>query len=73
MIFKTLEEAEKFYKKLFQTYRGEVKIQDISNYEDKPLSWHKLSSQIYVHILKDVGLWTITKIVLNHSHPYCPD
>ncbi|XP_015955930.1 protein FAR1-RELATED SEQUENCE 5-like [Arachis duranensis] len=29
--------------------------------------------RIYVPILKDVGLWTISKVVLNQSHPYCPD
>ncbi|RYR28478.1 hypothetical protein Ahy_B01g052612 [Arachis hypogaea] len=29
-------------------------------------------ARIYVHILKDVGLWRIFKVVLNHSHPYCP-
>ncbi|RYQ90054.1 hypothetical protein Ahy_B09g096352 [Arachis hypogaea] len=23
--------------------------------------------------MKDVGLWTISKVVLNHSHPCCPD
>ncbi|XP_015939966.1 protein FAR1-RELATED SEQUENCE 5-like [Arachis duranensis] len=28
---------------------------------------------IYVHILKDVGLWIIFKVVLKHSHPYCPN
>ncbi|RYR22251.1 hypothetical protein Ahy_B03g067535 [Arachis hypogaea] len=64
MIFKTLEEARKFYKhysKLVdfstkirnttrdgdkiknQLIRGEVKIQDIFNFEDKPFSWVKLS------------------------------
>ncbi|RYR31830.1 hypothetical protein Ahy_B01g056750 [Arachis hypogaea] len=31
------------------------------------------SAIIYVHIIKDVGLWTISKVVLNHSHPCCPD
>ncbi|RYQ89919.1 hypothetical protein Ahy_B09g096317 isoform F [Arachis hypogaea] len=30
-------------------------------------------SRIYVHIMKDVDLWTISKIVLNHSHPCCPN
>ncbi|RYQ92708.1 hypothetical protein Ahy_B09g098926 [Arachis hypogaea] len=29
--------------------------------------------RIYVHIMKDVGLWIISKVVLNHSHPFCPD
>ncbi|RYR02824.1 hypothetical protein Ahy_B06g081660 isoform A [Arachis hypogaea] len=26
-------------------------------------------ARIYVHILKDVGLWTIFKVILNYSHP----
>ncbi|QHN77048.1 Transposon protein [Arachis hypogaea] len=30
-------------------------------------------ARIYVHILKDISLWTIFKVVLNHSHPRCPD
>ncbi|RYR62010.1 hypothetical protein Ahy_A04g019309 [Arachis hypogaea] len=30
-------------------------------------------AMIYVHIMKDVGLWTISKVVMNHSHPCCPD
>ncbi|XP_052117824.1 protein FAR1-RELATED SEQUENCE 5-like [Arachis duranensis] len=30
-------------------------------------------ARIYVHILTDVGLWIISKVVLNHSHPCCPD
>ncbi|RYR78254.1 hypothetical protein Ahy_A01g002990 [Arachis hypogaea] len=29
--------------------------------------------KIYVHIMNDVSLWTISKIVLNHSHPCCPN
>ncbi|RYQ90263.1 hypothetical protein Ahy_B09g096450 isoform K [Arachis hypogaea] len=23
--------------------------------------------------MKDVGVWTISKVVLNHSHPCCPE
>ncbi|RYR43825.1 hypothetical protein Ahy_A08g040222 [Arachis hypogaea] len=30
-------------------------------------------TRIYIHIMKDVGLWTISKVVLNHSHPRCLD
>ncbi|RYR57281.1 hypothetical protein Ahy_A05g023004 [Arachis hypogaea] len=30
-------------------------------------------AKIYVHILKDIDLWIIFKVVLNHSHPCCPD
>ncbi|RYR01789.1 hypothetical protein Ahy_B06g080657 [Arachis hypogaea] len=31
------------------------------------------TARIYVHIMKDVGLRTISKVVLNHSHPCCVD
>ncbi|RYR56580.1 hypothetical protein Ahy_A05g022269 isoform B [Arachis hypogaea] len=30
-------------------------------------------ARIYVHILKDVGLWTIFNVVLNHSYTCCLD
>ncbi|RYR24740.1 hypothetical protein Ahy_B02g058262 [Arachis hypogaea] len=78
MIFKTSEEAGKFYKyysKLAdfstkirnttrdgdkiknQLIRGEVKIQDISNFEDKPFSWVKLSGQnLRTH---NEGCWSL--------------
>ncbi|RYR79938.1 hypothetical protein Ahy_A01g004732 [Arachis hypogaea] len=26
-----------------------------------------------MHILKDVGVWVISKVVLHHSHPCCPN
>ncbi|RYQ83941.1 hypothetical protein Ahy_B10g102817 [Arachis hypogaea] len=29
-------------------------------------------ARIYIHTLKDVGAWIISKIVLDHSHPCCP-
>ncbi|QHO11816.1 Protein FAR1-RELATED SEQUENCE [Arachis hypogaea] len=29
-------------------------------------------ARIYIHTLKDVGAWIISKVVLDHSHPYCP-
>ncbi|RYR07283.1 hypothetical protein Ahy_B05g074602 [Arachis hypogaea] len=29
-------------------------------------------SRIYIHTLKDVGAWIISKVVLDHSHPCCP-
>ncbi|RYR09100.1 hypothetical protein Ahy_B05g077194 [Arachis hypogaea] len=28
-------------------------------------------ARIYIHTLKDVGAWIISKVVLNHSHPCC--
>ncbi|RYR39079.1 hypothetical protein Ahy_A09g044507 [Arachis hypogaea] len=30
-------------------------------------------TRIYVHIMKNVGLWTISKVVLNYSHLCCPE
>ncbi|RYR03446.1 hypothetical protein Ahy_B06g082403 [Arachis hypogaea] len=30
-------------------------------------------AKIYVHTLKDVDLWIISKVVLNYSHPCCRD
>ncbi|RYR74081.1 hypothetical protein Ahy_A02g008692 [Arachis hypogaea] len=29
-------------------------------------------ARIYIHILKDVGAWIISKVVLDHLHPCCP-
>ncbi|RYR26701.1 hypothetical protein Ahy_B02g060998 [Arachis hypogaea] len=28
---------------------------------------------IYIHVLKDVGVWIISKVVLHNSHSFCPD
>ncbi|RYR03197.1 hypothetical protein Ahy_B06g082042 [Arachis hypogaea] len=30
-------------------------------------------ARIYIHTLKDVGAWIISKVVLDHSHPCCPN
>ncbi|RYR54705.1 hypothetical protein Ahy_A06g030006 [Arachis hypogaea] len=29
-------------------------------------------ARIYIHTLKDVGAWIISKVMLDHSHPCCP-
>ncbi|RYR47098.1 hypothetical protein Ahy_A07g033034 [Arachis hypogaea] len=29
-------------------------------------------ARIYIHTLKDIGAWIISKVVLDHSHPCCP-
>ncbi|XP_015960283.1 protein FAR1-RELATED SEQUENCE 6-like [Arachis duranensis] len=98
MIFKKLEEAEKFYKHYSKLADFSTKIKNMTRDRDKIKNqlivctregkWKfKISSilktnpsaglnclaRIYVHIMKDVGLWTISKVVLNHSHPCCPD
>ncbi|RYR47852.1 hypothetical protein Ahy_A07g033826 [Arachis hypogaea] len=30
-------------------------------------------ARIYIHVLKDVSVWIILKVMLHHSHPCCPD
>ncbi|RYR66848.1 hypothetical protein Ahy_A03g012946 [Arachis hypogaea] len=98
MIFKTLEEARKFYKhysklagfstKIRNTTRDGDKIKNhliVSSRERRwklqisptlktnPSTGLNCSAIIYVHIMKDIGLRTISKVVLNHLHPCCPD
>ncbi|RYR19699.1 hypothetical protein Ahy_B03g064568 [Arachis hypogaea] len=98
MIFKTLEEARKFYKHYSKLAGFSTKIRNTTRDGDKiknrliicsregrlkskisptlktnPSAGLNCPTRIYVHIMKDVGLWTIFKVVLNHSHPCCPD
>ncbi|KAL4294042.1 hypothetical protein AHAS_Ahas18G0188500 [Arachis hypogaea] len=98
MIFKTLEEAGKFYKHYSKLAGFSTKIRNTTRDGDKiknqlivcsregrwkskisptfktnPLAGLNYPARIYVHIMKDVGLWTISKVVLNHSYPCCPD
>ncbi|RYR03313.1 hypothetical protein Ahy_B06g082191 [Arachis hypogaea] len=98
MIFKTLEEAEKFYKNYSKLAGFSTKIRNTTQKGDEiknqlivcsregrwkskisptlktnPSAGINCPARIYVHILKDVSLWIISKVVLNHSHPCCPD
>ncbi|RYR26316.1 hypothetical protein Ahy_B02g060547 [Arachis hypogaea] len=98
MIFKTLEEAGKFYKQYSKLASFSTKIRNTTQNGDKiknklivcsrerrwkskiyptlktnPSAGLNCPARIYVHIMKDVGLWTIFKVVLNHSYPCCPD
>ncbi|RYR23795.1 hypothetical protein Ahy_B02g057288 [Arachis hypogaea] len=98
MIFKTLEEAGKFYKNYSKLAGFSTKIRNTTRDGDKiknqlivciregrwkskiyptlktnPSAGLNCPTRIYVHIMKDVSLWTIFKVVLNHSHPCCPD
>ncbi|RYR34011.1 hypothetical protein Ahy_A10g048724 [Arachis hypogaea] len=98
MIFKTLEEAGKFYKHYSKLAGFSTKIRNTTQKGDKvknqlivcsreemwkskisltlktnPSAGLNYPARIYVHIMKDVGLWTIFKVVLNHSHPCYPD
>ncbi|RYQ87248.1 hypothetical protein Ahy_B09g094724 [Arachis hypogaea] len=98
MIFKTLEEAGKFYKYYFKLAGFSTKIRNTTRDRDKiknqlivcsregrwkskisptlktnPSAGLNCPVRIYVHIMKDVSLWTISKVALNHSHPCCAD
>ncbi|RYR75396.1 hypothetical protein Ahy_A02g010045 isoform C [Arachis hypogaea] len=98
MIFKTLEEAGKFYKNYSKLAGFSTKIRNTTRDGDKiknqlivctregrwkskiyptlktnPSAGLNCPTRIYVHIMKDVSLWTISKVVLNHSHSCCPD
>ncbi|XP_057746800.1 protein FAR1-RELATED SEQUENCE 5-like [Arachis stenosperma] len=98
MIFKTLEEAGKFYKYYSKLAGFSTKIRNTTRDGDKiknqlivctreggwkskisptlktnPSAGLNCPPRIYVHIMKDVGLWTISKVVLNYSHLCCPD
>ncbi|RYQ90660.1 hypothetical protein Ahy_B09g096689 isoform B [Arachis hypogaea] len=62
MIFETLEETAKFYKHYSKLASFSTKIRNTTRDGDK------IKNQLI-----DVGLWTISKVVLNHSHPCCPE
>ncbi|RYR54152.1 hypothetical protein Ahy_A06g029404 [Arachis hypogaea] len=81
MTFKTLEEAGKFNKNYSKLAGFSTKIRNTTRKRDviknqlitNPSAGISCPARIYVHILKDVELWTISKVVQNHSHPCCPD
>ncbi|RYR31749.1 hypothetical protein Ahy_B01g056641 isoform B [Arachis hypogaea] len=50
-----------------------MKIKISPNLKTNPSAGINYLARIYVHILKEVGLWIISKVVLNHLHPYYPD
>ncbi|RYR25239.1 hypothetical protein Ahy_B02g058904 [Arachis hypogaea] len=74
MIFKTLEEAAKFYKHYSKLAGFSTKIRNTTRDGDKiknqlitnPSAGLNCPARIYVHIIKNV-------VILNHSHPCCPD
>ncbi|RYR07910.1 hypothetical protein Ahy_B05g075408 [Arachis hypogaea] len=97
MTFKTLEDADKFYKDYakaagFSTRvrstnkkRNESKNQLITcsregkrkskispTEKTNPTAGLNCPTRIYIHTLKDVGAWIISKVVLHHSHPCYP-
>ncbi|RYR53943.1 hypothetical protein Ahy_A06g029189 [Arachis hypogaea] len=58
MTFKMLEDVAKFYK-------------NYSKVVTNPSAALNCPARIYIHILKDVKVWIISKVVLHHSHPCC--
>ncbi|RYQ84693.1 hypothetical protein Ahy_B10g104152 [Arachis hypogaea] len=65
MNFNTLEDVVKFYK----DYSNKLNISPTE--KTNPSVGLNCPTRIYIHILKDVGVWIISKVVLHHSHPYC--
>ncbi|RYR45585.1 hypothetical protein Ahy_A07g031414 [Arachis hypogaea] len=64
MTFTTLEDAGKFY-------RNYAKATSFST-RTNPTAGLNYHARIYIHTLKDVGAWIISKVVLDHSHHCCP-
>ncbi|RYR67384.1 hypothetical protein Ahy_A03g013722 [Arachis hypogaea] len=85
MAFNTLEDAAKFYKDYAKTTGfsirvrsmnkkgNEIKNQLITCSRTNSTAGLNCPTRIYIHILKDVGVWIISKVVLNHSHSCCPN
>ncbi|RYR58655.1 hypothetical protein Ahy_A05g024537 [Arachis hypogaea] len=55
------------------TREGRWKSKISPTLKTNPSTGLKCPAKIYGHIRKDIGVWTISKVVLNHSHPYCPE
>ncbi|RYR22168.1 hypothetical protein Ahy_B03g067445 [Arachis hypogaea] len=75
MTFKTLKEVGKLYKDFFKLAGFSTKIKNTTRKGDEIKNQLIICSRegkIYEHILKVVGLCIISKVVLNHLHPYCP-
>ncbi|RYR07474.1 hypothetical protein Ahy_B05g074833 [Arachis hypogaea] len=79
MTFTTLEDAGKFYRNYakaagFSTRvrEGKWKSKISPTEKTNPTAGVNCPARIYIHTLKDVGAWIISKVVLDHSHPCCP-
>ncbi|RYR29910.1 hypothetical protein Ahy_B01g054554 [Arachis hypogaea] len=55
------------------TREGRWKSKISPTLKTNPSAGLNCPARIYVHIMKNVGVWTISKVALNHSHPCCPD
>ncbi|MED6202352.1 hypothetical protein PIB30_104495, partial [Stylosanthes scabra] len=48
--------------------RSELAVSEKTN----PIFAANSPARVYVHHLKIIGLWEISKVALGHSHPCCP-
>ncbi|RYR49606.1 hypothetical protein Ahy_A07g036124 [Arachis hypogaea] len=48
-----------------------MEIKNISAEKTNPSAGLNCPARIYIHILKDIGVWIISKVVLHHSHSCC--
>ncbi|XP_015954656.1 protein FAR1-RELATED SEQUENCE 4-like [Arachis duranensis] len=70
----TAPDGDKIKNKLIVCSReGRWKSKRSPTLKTNPSAGLNYPDRIYIHIMKDVGLWTISKVVLNHSHPCCLD
>ncbi|RYR59664.1 hypothetical protein Ahy_A05g025571 [Arachis hypogaea] len=51
---------------------GKWKSKISTTEKTNPTAGLNYPTRIYIHTLKDVGAWIISKVVLDHSHPCCP-
>ncbi|RYR14656.1 hypothetical protein Ahy_B04g071318 [Arachis hypogaea] len=77
------EEARIIPRKTYQSFMaaagGHRELNFIEKYMRNYITMEKINpsaglscpARIYIHILKDIGVWIIFKVVLHHSHPCC--
>ncbi|RYR69205.1 hypothetical protein Ahy_A03g015740 isoform A [Arachis hypogaea] len=62
LTFNTLEDDAKFYKDY--SNRGKIEIKISPTEKTNPSAGLNCPARIYIHVLKDVGVWIISKVVL---------
>ncbi|RYQ91939.1 hypothetical protein Ahy_B09g098006 [Arachis hypogaea] len=72
MTFNTIEEENEIKNQLITCIRKGKWKSNISPIEKtNPSAGLNYPARIYIHILKDIGVWIISKVVLHHSHSCC--
>ncbi|RYR49799.1 hypothetical protein Ahy_A07g036315 isoform B [Arachis hypogaea] len=70
----TTQKGDEIKNKLITCSRyGKLKSKISLTLKTNPSTLINCSVMIYVHILKDISLWIIFKVVLNHSYICCLD